>query len=111
MRITLIYLQNEKDTWELVHETFIEDVDTLTDIAKNEAKVACIKHRWDWTLVKVAKCSIAPRIHEYPILILDEVIHFEYEFDHMDGEETFNEYEYIKQVRKDYANGIGNPFK
>lgn len=112
MKMILIYVQDEHEIFQLVHSTHNEMPDeTVHDIARTHAKHACIENRWDWTMVRIVRAHVTPSAYVFPTLSTTFMIDVEYTLDYNDGEETMELADYIKQVRRDYSDGIGNPFK
>ena len=109
----LIYVQDEKEIFQLVHSTHNEMPDeTVHDIARTHARQACIENRWDWTMVRIVRAHVTPSVYVFPMLSTTFMIDVEYTLDASDGEETWSDpWTYVKQVRRDYSDGIGNPFK
>lgn len=108
MIISIIQLKDENGKWITMY-TNPDHVDgnTLYDRAIVEARLSCIANRWDYTYIRMVYATITDEL----TLRIDNEDIFEYTFDHSDGEEKITLADYIKQVRRDYSDGIGNPFK
>jgi hypothetical protein len=113
MKMILIYVQDEHDIFNLVYSTHNDTMpdETIHDIARTHARHACTENRWDWTMIRIVKAHVSPSTQELPTLSVTFMIDVEYTLDYSDGEETMELADYIKQVRRDYSDGIGNPFK
>lgn len=108
MIISIIQLKDENDAWKTVYtRPDYVDAETLHDRCIVEARTACVLNRWDYTYVRMVYATLTDEL----TLRIDNEDTFEYTFDHSDGEETMELADYIKQVRRDYSDGIGNPFK
>lgn len=104
MIISIIQLKDENDAWKTVYtRPDYVDGDTLYDRCIVEARTACMQNGWDYTYVRMVYATVTDEL----TLRIDNEDIFEYTFDHSDGEEKITLADYIKQVRRDYSDGIG----